>query len=398
MASTVRVASFLGIAAAVASISFAQTENSITARVGDVTWPDESPSSVSGGEKIIAGAEKTFLPVLVPESFFDFVSRKFVGEDSSYLVMVTAKGATLSITGTRLAFDEPGVRPTKPSQTPSEITVDQGERSASAGYVRFGAAYRVDVECDGPSDKRCADGAYARRLLESVVLAGGAQGQPAQPQPDEPDTGPSAVSSAKPPADFAKPPGELLPRSGKGVTSTTIFAPSIRFPVETPPAYLNSQVWGVGGLSGPRGSASDPRNYQYPWRDNFCESRSRATPMCPSGTGHQGQDIRPGGPGVAKYWAVAAESGKIRKIGSYSVILIGSSGTEYRYLHLAMHQLAVKLGDNVMRGQRIGLISNDFGNTKTTVHLHFEMLQNRNGKGLRHVPPYSSLVASYVHP
>lgn len=390
--------SFLGVAVAMASISFAQTESSITARVGDVTWPDEGPSSVSGGDKTFAGAEKTLLPVLVPDSFFDFKSRKFVGEDSSYSVMVTAKGATLSIVGTRLAFDEPGARPAAPSQTPSEITVDRGERSASAGYVRFGAAYRVDVECDGPSDKRCADGAYARRLLGSVVLAGGTQGQPVPPQPDELDEGPSAVSSANPPADFAKPPGELLPRSGKGVKSTTIFAPSMRFPVEAPPAYLNSQVWGVGGLSGPRGSASDTRNYKYPWHDNFCESRSRATPMCPSGTGHQGQDIRPSSPGVAKYWAVAAESGRIRKIGSYSVILIGASGTEYRYLHLAMGRLAVKLGDKVTRGQRIGLISNDFGNTKTTVHLHFEILQNINGKGLRHVPPYSSLVASYVQP
>ena len=34
-------------------------------------------------------------------------------------------------------------------------------------------------------------------------------------------------------------------------------------------------------------------NYEYPWRDNFCETRDFSVGRCPAGWGHQGQDIRP---------------------------------------------------------------------------------------------------------
>src|SRR5690606_33435523 len=47
------------------------------------------------------------------------------------------------------------------------------------------------------------------------------------------------------------------------------------------------------------------------------------------------------------------------------------------------------------RGQRLGTVSNEFGGTPTTIHLHFNIRQNVAGVGNVYVPPYMSLVESY---
>lgn len=196
--------------------------------------------------------------------------------------------------------------------------------------------------------------------------------------------------------DFAfEPAGKLVAGSGSGSTDPTLYAPGMRFPVEKTPAFANSQVWMKGGSRGPAGSWRDAANFRYPWRDNFCEARSRRTPSCPSGSGHQGQDIRAGDGADDRYWAVAAEDGRISNVGVYSVELTGTSGTRYRYLHLSMNKLRVAQNAAVRAGDRIGLVSADFGGVPTPVHLHFEMLQNVGGNGFRQVPPYMSLVRSY---
>ena len=116
-------------------------------------------------------------------------------------------------------------------------------------------------------------------------------------------------------------PGVLEPpSSGNGrVGDKYIYAPGIRFPLEVAPAYINSQVYGVGGMYGESGSLCDERNYQYPWHDNYCESRSWGMPLCPSGKGHQGVDIRGATCEKNKYYAVAVEDGRITYIGTYSV-------------------------------------------------------------------------------
>ncbi len=191
------------------------------------------------------------------------------------------------------------------------------------------------------------------------------------------------------------PAGQLQNARARGVTDATVYAPGMVFPIDHTPSYANSQVWMIGGSAGPPGSWKDRRNFAYPWADNFCESRSRATPSCPSGKGHQGQDIRAGLGEKDKFWAVATESGRITNIGTYSVELTGTSGTRYRYLHLRKRTLRVAPGQAVRAGDKIGLVADDFAGTPTPVHLHFEMLQNINGRGLRHVTPYMSLVRAY---
>ncbi|MBI2389540.1 MAG: M23 family metallopeptidase [Deltaproteobacteria bacterium] len=204
----------------------------------------------------------------------------------------------------------------------------------------------------------------------------------------------ATVSPRASAADFTyRPPGELVSGSGKGRVDTKVYAPGMRFPIEVAPAYANSQVWGAGGMNGPGGTQCSTSNYSYPWRDNYCETRSWDMPLCPAGTGHQGQDIRASTCAKDVHWAVATTDGTITNIGSYSVYLTAADGTRYDYLH--MSNVAVSLGAKVKRGQRLGKVSNVFGSTPTTIHLHFNMRQNVTGVGSVYVPPYLSLVESY---
>jgi len=195
--------------------------------------------------------------------------------------------------------------------------------------------------------------------------------------------------------------GKLTPaRSGQGRAGDQfIYAPGIRFPLESAPAYINSQVYGIGGLHGSRGSLCDAKNFSYPWHDNYCETRGWGMPLCPAGKGHQGVDIRPATCVKKRHIAVAVESGTITSIGKYTVYLRSTSGRTYRYLHLDSDTLQVRRGQRVKRGQRIGLVSDNMGNTKTSIHLHFDMKQTirfNNGRSAKvFVPPYASLVDAY---
>lgn len=197
------------------------------------------------------------------------------------------------------------------------------------------------------------------------------------------------------------PSGELEnPASGKGLHDDTVYFPAMRFPLEHGPAFLNSQVYRPGGSHSTGGGGQcAPQNYAYPWRDNFCEARSWSMPLCPSGTGHQGQDIRPATCKKDLHWAVAVEDGVIAQIGRYSVTLQTKSGTLYRYLHMNMKDLRVRVLERVTKGQRMGKVSNDFGDTATTIHLHFDIKDAITIGGKRQtvfMPPYASLKSAYV--
>lgn len=206
--------------------------------------------------------------------------------------------------------------------------------------------------------------------------------------------GPASARSARAQAFTYDPPGKLVPAtSGRGRVDAKVYAPTMRFPMEVPKAFANSQVYGNGGGQGPGGGQCDAVNYAYPWHDNYCETRSYSMPLCPAGTGHQGQDIRPGTCVKDTHWAVAAEAGTITSVGSYSVYLTAADGTRYDYLH--MSNVAVKVGDKVTRGQRMGKVSNVFDGTPTTIHLHFNLRQSVAGVGAVYVPPYLSLVEAY---
>ncbi|MEM9669374.1 MAG: M23 family metallopeptidase [Pseudomonadota bacterium] len=244
--------------------------------------------------------------------------------------------------------------------------------------------------------------------------------EPLPPPPAPPPTPEPAPPPPPPPPEITTPvapafsfhaPGSLLSGSGRGSPDETVFAPDMVFPIKDAPAYPQSQVFNFGGGIG-GGDECDARNYEYPWRDNFCESRSRnnSTPSCPVPRVHLGQDIRVGDAAgcnamrnqyrtnpasIARYKVVAAEDGVISNIGRYTVS-VRAGPRIYRYLHMNMRALQVSLGDTVTAGQHIGYVSKDFGGTPTTFHLHFEIKQNTPDGGWEFVPPYTSLVESYA--
>ena len=202
-------------------------------------------------------------------------------------------------------------------------------------------------------------------------------------------------------------PVNSFPDRAPALSSRSSTPPIWSFRIRSAPAYLQSQVWNFGGgVAG--GDQCDSRNFAYPWRDNFCEMRTadRGTPFCPLNRVHQGQDIRVGtpedcrqlratdAPGRTLHEVVAVEDGIIYDIGTYTVKL-RSGGRIYRYMHLNMSELQVTEGDSVEEGDVLGFVSNDFGGTPTTFHLHFEIIQNTEAYGWEHVPPYLSLVEAY---
>ncbi len=188
-------------------------------------------------------------------------------------------------------------------------------------------------------------------------------------------------------------PGDLAPGSGQGAQDYTVYVPGMRYPMEAGPSFPNSQVWGHGGGSGPGGGQCDLENYSYPWRDNYCETRSWDMPLCPSGVGHQGQDIRPPTcePGV--HWHVSSEAGTVTNVGSYSVYITAADGTRFDYLHGSGN--VVGNGQALAKGERINRTDNEFGGTPTTYHLHYNIRQDVAGVGFVFVSPYMSLVESY---
>ena len=226
-----------------------------------------------------------------------------------------------------------------------------------------------------------------------------------EPEPvEEPEPEPVEEPPAPPILDDAgiafswMPAGDLIEDSGTGQILQINYAPGMRFPIGAGQAYANSQVYNYGGYLGPAGGQCNAANYAYSWRDNFCETRGYGTPMCPSGHGHQGQDIRPASCSDAAHQALATADGTITSIGSYSVRLMSDDGVRYTYLHLDKPSLLVAAGDHVTRGQAIGVVSNEFGDTATTIHLHFEIkMAVDTGSGIQNtsVPPYLALVDSY---
>ncbi|MCR9222607.1 MAG: M23 family metallopeptidase [Hyphomonas sp.] len=250
-----------------------------------------------------------------------------------------------------------------------------------------------------------------------------AQPDPENPQPDptdnvdvvdpvDPDPEPEVpVSPPPPPMPVAfeyYAPGDLIPGTGTGQGDNTVYAPNMLFPIKTAATWPQSMVYRWGGAIG--GDQCDAANYDIPWRDNFCEKRSstRNTPMCPTNKVHQGQDIRVGSAADCNalraqpkrdrglHEVIAVENGIIQHIGTYSVQLKGTeTGNIYSYLHLNMRRLRVSALDTVDAGDTLGFVSNDFGTTPTTFHLHFEIKAPIEGEGIVHVPPYMSLVTAY---
>ena len=310
------------------------------------------------------------------------------------------------------------------------------ESTLRYSFERFGIPYVVSIQCyDGPQRRtrlscRNAD-RIASRFLRTLHLVGGNPSEEANAPP------PGASRPEQESDVFAyHPVGSLLPgtamRSSTGDTDKTVYA-KIRFPLATAPAYVNSQSFMHGGdcnQTGRRAASPGYRcrvnskpltrneaaseNYAYPWRDNFCENRHFFVGQCPSGLGHQGQDIRPSSCETRdtnktrcqpyRHSVVAARDGMIlREAWNDSFFLVTNAAGErlrFRHLHMNPRKLdddGIVSGHTVKEGEPIGTVGN-FNRRPgwTTTHLHFEV-QVPTRDGWVRVNPYMTLVASYEH-
>lgn len=287
------------------------------------------------------------------------------------------------------------------------------EHTLRYSFDRYGIPYVVSIQCyDGPQRRTrlaCRNAErIAARFLRALQLAGG---------------NPAAASASSPPAMVARPEteskvftyhpvGKLIPGTGMraplGNVDGTVFA-RIRFPAAEAPAFVSSQVFRRRDKST---VSSEADLDVYRWRDNFCERRDFQVGQCPSGRGHQGQDIR--GASCAQSVdskvrcrphndaVVAVRDGMIeREAWNESFFLVTNApGERLRFRHLHMHPRlldsnSVVSGHEVKEGDTVGAMGNyERRPGLTSTHLHFE-LQVPTRDGWVRVNPYMTLVASY---
>lgn len=283
-------------------------------------------------------------------------------------------------------------------------------------FTRFGVPYVVSIQCldSTPRARRLAcREAYpvAERFLKALHVAGGL---PSRPRMD------IAAGIAERPAerspDFTyRPSGDIIANSGlrkQGGRVDLIAYSQIRFPLEKPIAFVHSQEFRSRRSSDKPPDELAGGNTSYPWRDNFCEARSFNVGQCPSGFGHQGEDIRPAPcpPNIEggercdpKQQAVVAvrDGVVIRAPKQQAVTLQINTSTEhirFRYMHMnpaALDADGVLNGRSVDEGEKIGVVSNYLDHPNgTSLHLHFDV-QVFTRDGWLWVSPYVTLISAY---
>jgi hypothetical protein len=365
--------------------------------------------------------------------------------DGGFTVHYKKKPIEIEISGAGFTYDLDGpdhqeVFPPKDKDLENDFPgIKRILREAHVRYVfeRFGVPYVVSIQC---YDQRisakhlsCREAdPIAVKFLRQLNTAGGSQQTIALPHLDL--TRPETKST-----DFTYfAPGDLIPNTGwkkmPGRADYHVYA-EMRFPIANAPAYVKSQSfmpWGDcyrSGHTGRLGRKDAPYtckvnglpltfneaaavNFNYPWRDNFCELRDFLVGQCPGGYGHQGEDIRPsncvqnneGADRCLPYQhtIAAVRGGPIWRLpgnlAAYIVINTPNEFVRFRYLHMNpkfMDAEGLVTGREVSRGEIIGKVATwgDF-ESGTSYHLHFNM-QVMTKVGWVWVNPYMSLVLAY---
>jgi hypothetical protein len=303
-------------------------------------------------------------------------------------------------------------------------------------FERFGVPYVLSIQCYDmrPSSKHLAcreADPLALRFLNLLRTAGGAPATIAQTKID--------LSRPVAKSDFTfYGPGDLIENSGykkmPGRADYHVYS-RMRFPIAQAPGYVKSQSFmpwgdcyhtGTVGRTGRKGASyhcklndkamvfdeSASENFNYPWRDNFCELRDFLVGQCPGGYGHQGEDIRPSNCVLNnpesdrcvpyQHDVAAVHNGTIRRlpgnIGVYIVVNTPDERVRFRYLHMNPNFMDAEgflNGRQVSEGEIIGKVAT-WGDYErgTSYHIHFNM-QVFTKIGWVWVNPYMTLVAAY---
>ena len=285
-------------------------------------------------------------------------------------------------------------------------------------FTRFGVPYVVSIQClDSSARARrlaCRE-AYpvAERFLRALRIAGGL---PSRPRSDLP-SGVAERPAEKSPDFIYRPVGDIIANSGyrrKGGRADFTAYSQIRFPLEKAPAFIHSQSLRnrrsndkLLSLDAPAGGKTS-----YPWQDSFCEARSFGVGQCPSGFGHQGEDIRPAPCPPRNERADRCEPKQRPVVAVRDGVLIRSPKEQaatlqintrnehirFRYMHMnpmTMDADGILNGRRVGEGEKIGVVSNYLDHPNgTSRHLHFDV-QVFTPDGWLWVNPYVTLVSAY---
>ena len=303
----------------------------------------------------------------------------------------------------------------------SALAIGKLPAARPAGGAQETCAEEAEA-ADGVRRIKCAVPPGGLGPITGPILTPTVPQAPAAPASEPPTAPANANDPAKipsPPQPAADPgfryypPGLLSARDASAkrgrLDDRKVYVPNIVFPIRLETgrfASMNSQIWGYGGggyngVGESGGTECDPRNYDpMQQRDNFCEVRGWSMPLCPSGEGHQGQDIRPPSCKDNTWDVVAVADGIITLVTSNTTVkLKGNDGTVYEYLHMHPNSIKVQEGSKVKQGDVVGRVSKYMNGTRsTTYHLHFNVRQRIQvgNKVLEvYVPPYASLIAAY---
>ncbi len=349
---------------------------------------------------------------------YDAVFSLAPGAGSGLPQRTFAKPVEVQITGSLLTYDlnDPLGGRGEPVKSLAAQFPDL-RRFIREGYVRyaftrFGVPYVVSIQCldSAPRPRRLAcreANPVAERFLKALRVTGGLPSRPRSDLASEAVERPSIASS-----DFTyRPPGDLIARNGShrqsGRVDYTTYS-QIRFPLERTPAFAHSQSFGL--RKNEKFDELGPTSY--PWQDNFCEARSFGVGQCPTGFGHQGQDMRPApcpayeeGPEYCnpkqQVVVAARDAILIRAPKQQAATLQINTRNEhirFRYMHMdpsAMDADGVLNGRHVEEGEKIGVVSNYLDRPNgTTRHLHFDV-QVFTRDGWLWVSPYVTLISAY---
>lgn len=332
-----------------------------------------------------------------------------------------SKPIEVQITGSLLSYDVPDPAGGKGEPVRSlaaeypDLRRFMRDGSVRYAFTRFGVPYVVSIACidSVPRARRLAcreTYPVLERFLKALHVAGGLPAGPAR------DMAPATVETpAEPSLDFTYRPvgnillgslyGSILHHQG-GRTDLSVYS-QIRFPLNAP-SYLHSQSFGRHRTV----DKSDSPGATYPWRDSFCEARSFNVGQCPSGFGHQGEDIRPGGCtpqdaaagrcDLKRQPIFAVRDGIVlRSRQQQAATLQVNTATEhirFRYMHLnptVMDTDGVLNGRELMEGEQLGVVSNYLDHANgTSRHLHFD-IQVFTHDGWIWVNPYATLISAY---
>lgn len=147
-------------------------------------WPAARDVDRQAVELLPAAARplvaRSTVPVLAPRDPALAGAARLTVRGEFAALSARAGGVTFSVHATRREWQHPGVAP---QRGPVELRgtrafVTQNEGIWSASWIEHEIAYSADLECDAPSDTRCADSARLLELCAGLRFVGGAGVRP----------------------------------------------------------------------------------------------------------------------------------------------------------------------------------------------------------------------------